>query len=214
MADHSGAGHHSSPDDEYAFTPEGAAYEHTDAAVGPVAKFLFWLFVAAVLTHFDFGPTTAYGTSTQDAPLPVGTVPALFADATVTGFPPDSTVHFRAVARTDFVTVDGPDATFDLVNTPPTITIDDLPDEVRSRDLEPGRILPLHLTTSEPVTVVVDVINRKGRTLREVTAEQSSAGSFEMDVSLKRVRGHVTLRVTATDVDGATTVVEAQLQAR
>jgi len=52
MADHSGAGHHSSPDDEYAFTPEGAAYEHTDAAVGPVAKFLFWLFVAAVLTHF------------------------------------------------------------------------------------------------------------------------------------------------------------------
>jgi len=52
MADHSGTGHHSSPDDEYAFTPEGAAYEHTDAAVGPVAKFLFWLFVAAVLTHF------------------------------------------------------------------------------------------------------------------------------------------------------------------
>jgi len=51
MTDHS-SGHHSSPDDEYAFTPEGAAYEHTDAAVGPVAKFLFWLFVAAVLTHF------------------------------------------------------------------------------------------------------------------------------------------------------------------
>ena len=46
------AGHHSSPDDEYAATPEGAGYEHTDAAVGPVAKFLFWLFVAAVATHF------------------------------------------------------------------------------------------------------------------------------------------------------------------
>jgi hypothetical protein len=43
--------HHSSPDDEYASTPEGAAYEHTDAAVAPVAKFLVWLFVAAVLTH-------------------------------------------------------------------------------------------------------------------------------------------------------------------
>jgi hypothetical protein len=51
MADHA-SGHHSSPDDEYAFTPEGASYEHTDAAVGPVAKFLFWLFVAAVATHF------------------------------------------------------------------------------------------------------------------------------------------------------------------
>lgn len=169
---------------------------------------------AAVLTHFDFGPTAAYGTSTQEAPLPVGTAPALFADATVTGLPPDSTVHFRAVARTDFVTVDGPDAAFDLLNTPPTITIDELPDVVRTRDLEPGRILPLHLTVSEPVTVVVDVISRGGRTLHEVTAEQPTAGSFEVDVSLKRVRGHLTLRVTATDLDGASTVVEAQLQAR
>ena len=52
MADHSGAGHHSSPDDEYAFTPEGASYEHTDAAIAPVAKFLFWLFIAAIITHF------------------------------------------------------------------------------------------------------------------------------------------------------------------
>ena len=50
MAHHPVAGH-SSPDDEYASTPEGAGYEHTDAAVAPVAKFLVWLFVAAVLTH-------------------------------------------------------------------------------------------------------------------------------------------------------------------
>ena len=52
MAEHHSTGHHASPDDEYAFTPEGAAYEHTDAAVGPVAKFLFWLFIAAIVTHF------------------------------------------------------------------------------------------------------------------------------------------------------------------
>src|ERR1041384_2302815 len=52
MAEHSATGHHGSPDDDSAFTPEGAAYEHTDASVGPVAKFLFWLFIAAVLTHF------------------------------------------------------------------------------------------------------------------------------------------------------------------
>jgi len=50
MANHGAAGH-SSPDDEYRSTPEGSTYEHTDAAIGPVAKFLFWLFVAAVLTH-------------------------------------------------------------------------------------------------------------------------------------------------------------------
>jgi hypothetical protein len=132
----------------------------------------------------------------------------------VTGLPADSTVHLRAVARTDFVTVAGPDATLDLVNTPPTITIDDFPDDVRNKDLAPGRVLPLHLTVSEPVSVVIDVINRRGRTLREVTAEQPSAGSFEVDVSLKRVRGHLTLRVTATDADGASSVVEAQLQAK
>jgi hypothetical protein len=41
MAGHDGQ--HSSPDDEYAFTPEGASYEHTDAAVG---------LVAAIATHF------------------------------------------------------------------------------------------------------------------------------------------------------------------
>jgi len=48
---HHPAGGHGSPDDEYAATPEGAAYEHTDAAAAPVAKFLIWLFVAALLTH-------------------------------------------------------------------------------------------------------------------------------------------------------------------
>ena len=52
MAEHHPAGHHASPDDEYAFTPEGASYEHTDTAIAPVAKFLFWLFIAAILTHF------------------------------------------------------------------------------------------------------------------------------------------------------------------
>ena len=52
MAEHHSAGHHASPDDEYAFTPEGATYEHTDTAIAPVAKFLFWLFIAAIATHF------------------------------------------------------------------------------------------------------------------------------------------------------------------
>lgn len=52
MAEHHSAGHHASPDDEYAFTPEGASYEHTDTAIAPVAKFLFWLFIAAIATHF------------------------------------------------------------------------------------------------------------------------------------------------------------------
>ena len=60
MADHS-AGHHSSPDDEYAFTPEGAAYEHTDAAVGPVAKFLFWLFIVIFADLFRRSDISGWG---------------------------------------------------------------------------------------------------------------------------------------------------------
>src|SRR4029079_10600133 len=38
---------------------------------------------AAVLTHFDFGTTTAYGMSTQDAPLPVRTGDAPFPESDV-----------------------------------------------------------------------------------------------------------------------------------
>ena len=42
---------HASPDDQYAETPHGAGYEHTDANSGIIAKFLVWLVVAAVIIH-------------------------------------------------------------------------------------------------------------------------------------------------------------------
>lgn len=53
MADHT---HHdavgrSSADDQYLETPAGAGYEHTDASVFIVVKFLMWLGVAAVIIH-------------------------------------------------------------------------------------------------------------------------------------------------------------------
>lgn len=47
--DHHAAGH-ASPDDEYLPKP-GSTYEHTDAHPAPIAKFLFWLVVTAVVTH-------------------------------------------------------------------------------------------------------------------------------------------------------------------
>jgi len=40
-----------SADDQYLETPSGAGYEHTDASVWIVAKFMFWLAVAAVIIH-------------------------------------------------------------------------------------------------------------------------------------------------------------------
>ena len=46
---------HTSADDQYLETPPGAAYEHTDASVWIVVKFLAWLAVAAVIIHIGLG---------------------------------------------------------------------------------------------------------------------------------------------------------------
>ncbi len=42
-------------DPEYGVTPPGSTYEHTDAHVWIIAKFMFWLLVTAVVTHFGLG---------------------------------------------------------------------------------------------------------------------------------------------------------------
>jgi hypothetical protein len=46
---------HVSPDREYAETPPGSTYEHTDANVWIIVKFLFWLAVSAVIIHVGLG---------------------------------------------------------------------------------------------------------------------------------------------------------------
>jgi hypothetical protein len=51
---HDPAGH-AAPDDQYGETPLGAGYEHTDASVWTVVKFIMWLSVAAVIIHFGLG---------------------------------------------------------------------------------------------------------------------------------------------------------------
>jgi hypothetical protein len=99
-------------------------------------------------------------------------------------------------------------------NTPPIVTIDDLPAVVRRTDLASGRLLTLHLTVSEPATITLDILNRRGTSVRQTTLIRTSAGSFEAQISLRHVRGTVTLRVTATDAQGASTVVEQQFRAQ
>src|SRR5213594_995051 len=168
---------------------------------------------AAILTHFDFGATTAYGSSTADARLDVASVVTPF-DATASGLIQGATIHFRAVAKTDFVTIDGPDQSFVVVNTPPTVSIDDLPDKVKRKQLSRGRLLTVQLTVSEPATITLDILNKKGQSLQKVTLNQTSAGSFEAQISLRHAKGKLTLRVTATDVDGASAVVEQQFRAQ
>ena len=76
------------------------------------------------------------------------------------------------------------------------------------------RLLTVHLTVSEPATITLDLLGKKRRTLGHVTLDQTSAGSFPAQISLKHAKGKVTLRVTATDANGASAVVEQQFRAR
>jgi len=46
---------HASADDEYLETPPGSTYEHTDANVWVIVKFLVWLAVSAVVIHVGLG---------------------------------------------------------------------------------------------------------------------------------------------------------------
>jgi hypothetical protein len=42
-------------DSQYEATPPGAGYEHTDARVGIIVKFLIWLSVIAIVIHVGLG---------------------------------------------------------------------------------------------------------------------------------------------------------------
>jgi hypothetical protein len=44
-----------SPDQEYRETPPDSTYEHTDASVGVIVKFLVWLAASAVVIHVGLG---------------------------------------------------------------------------------------------------------------------------------------------------------------
>ena len=83
---------------------------------------------AAVKVHFDFGTTTAYGQSTPAQTVGVGNAPAAF-NAALSGLPAGTTVHYRAVASSDFGTFAGADQTLTtspVTNPPPahgTVTV-------------------------------------------------------------------------------------------
>jgi hypothetical protein len=143
-----------------------------------------------------------------------------YASSTTTTVPTTSTTSSTTTTRptttTTSSTTTSSTTTTSLVvgNTLPTVSINDLPDIVKRKDLASGRLLTLHLTVSEPATITLDILNKRGTSLRRTTVNRTTAGSLETQISLRHVRGNVTLRVTATDVDGASTVVEQQFKAQ
>jgi len=54
MSSHDAIGH-ASPDHEYRETPPGSTYEHTDASVWIIVRFMFWLAISAVIIHVGLG---------------------------------------------------------------------------------------------------------------------------------------------------------------
>jgi hypothetical protein len=69
---------------------------------------------APTLVHFDFGTSTAYGSSTARQLLPPASGVSTPIGAALTGLRAGTVIHYRAVAQTDFGTVDGADATFQV----------------------------------------------------------------------------------------------------
>jgi hypothetical protein len=151
--------------------------------------------------RFDFGTTTAYGSSTAPETLDVAVVPTPF-DAVASGLANGSTIHFRAVAASGFTTVVGSDATVAIVNRPPALWVAD-PGAIRRRDLGRGAPLPVAFGIDEPATVTIAL--RKGSKLvRQATVTESSAGTFTATLTLRRLHsGRYVLHVTATDTEGA-----------
>ena len=86
--------------DEYAVTPPGAGYEHTDASVWIIVKFGLWLAIAAVIIHiglgFVFGLMVDQREEAQHVfPLAVGQEPRLPAQPRLQGIPANDMYQFR-----------------------------------------------------------------------------------------------------------------------
>src|SRR5262249_57599652 len=86
-----------------------------------------------------------------------------------------------------------------ISNTPPSVSIDDLPDKVRRKDTGRDRLLTLHITVSEPATITLDIRKGRGTSLRQTILTTTSAGSFEAQISLRHLRGKLALRVTGAE---------------
>jgi hypothetical protein len=169
---------------------------------------------ARVKVHFDFGPTTAYGSSTPDQVLVVGSVATAFSVA-LTGLPAGTTIHYRAVASSDFAPITGADQTFTTSKAPPPpnvrpkVTVVRIPHKVSLRHLGKKRLLKLKLKLSEPATVTIRLLaGKKLKLVRGLTINRHKAGTFTALLSLKHVaRRTYILRISARDPQGLQSLV-------
>jgi hypothetical protein len=92
---------HTSADDEYVETPIGAGYEHTDASVFIIVKFLAWLGVSAVVIHvglallFDAFAARRVERAEPRFPLAAQEEPRLPPEPRLQPFPREDIMNFR-----------------------------------------------------------------------------------------------------------------------
>lgn len=92
---------HESADDQYAATPQGAGYEHTDATVVLILKFMLWLAAAAVVIHlglallFDLFVTERVEHAEPRFPLAAQEGPRLPPEPRLQRFPREDILNFR-----------------------------------------------------------------------------------------------------------------------
>ena len=72
----------------------------------------------STVVSFDYGPTTAYGTSVTSTPNPVTGSSATAVSAAITGLNPGTTYHFRVNGTNSQGTTNGGDQTFTTAATP------------------------------------------------------------------------------------------------
>ncbi len=93
---------HRMADDQYLETPPGAGYEHTDANVGVMVKFAFWLFISAIIVHVGLAAMywllireSAERVDTERYPLAVNAPPRLPAEPRLQQIPSGDLYDFR-----------------------------------------------------------------------------------------------------------------------
>lgn len=99
---------HRSPDDQYLETPPGAGYEHTDASIGEMVTFGFWLFISTIIVFVGVAVLywflirqSAEPAATKQYPLAVDTVPRLPPPPTLQQFPRNEFYEFRTKEDAD-----------------------------------------------------------------------------------------------------------------
>jgi hypothetical protein len=146
-----------------------------------------------VAVQFEFGPTTAYGnkTATQTIVPTDATTPFT---ASVTSLPSATTIHYRAVATTDFGNVDGTDQTLTTKTppdtTPPKVTVKVLSFKLSRKHHKTTLALKLKLSTNEASTAKVTATfvktsHHKKHTITLLSSSVSFSAAGTRTVTLK-----------------------------